>query len=129
MPDKTTVGKRGTGKTARSSGGKETTSTSTPTDPNGPTDQQYAAVGAFLEERDVMMEVFVNCLDLMSHLETFWQSSRENGERSPQTVIALGKLFTKVNEIHRGHLRKRILEVREKLDKSERRYMKALEPK
>lgn len=80
------------------------------------------AVGAFLEERDLMLEVFKKCLDFMSFMDAYWQSHRDNGERAPQTVVAQGRLFGALHQARKDNLRKRILEVREKLDKAERRY-------
>lgn len=73
-----------------------------------------------------MLETFEETLNLMAYLDAFWQSSRENGERAVPTILALGKLFEQVHRVHKGGLRKRILEVREKLQKAEHRYAKAL---
>ena len=96
---------------------------------DGLTDQDVAACRAFLEERLVILDVFRECLDLIAHLETYWQYQRNHGDRNPFTVVAQGKLFQKVHEIHKLRLRRRILEAKEKLDRAERDSMRVMQGK
>lgn len=84
---------------------------------------------AFLDERQVMLDVLREALDLIAYLETYWQFQRDNGDRAPQTIVAQGKLFQRIHAFHKSGLRKRIIEVRENLDKVEAKYMKLLGPK
>lgn len=108
-------------KTALKSGPKATSATSTP-----PSDHDFAAVGAFLEERDLMLEVFRDCLDLMAYAEDYWKCSHDNAPNSAPMMMSRAQLFMRLHDIHKKNLRRRILESKERLDKAEHRYMKAL---
>jgi len=88
--------------------------------------EEFSAILAFLEERGAMLEVFRKSLDFISMAEVFWTMCQENGEHSPQAVLARGKLFTLIHTCHKEGLKKRLIEVRDKLDRSEAAYEKAL---
>lgn len=90
------------------------------------TPEEMAGTLAFMEERETMLEVFRKSLDFISIAEVYWAMCREFGENSAQAVIARGKLFIAINTCHKEGLKKRLIEVRDKLDRAEAVYARAL---
>ena len=88
-----------------------------------------AACAAYLEERKLVVDILRKSLDFMAYLEAYWNSQRDNGERSPKTIMAKSKMFQALHTIHKQGLRKRVLDVRDRLDRAESKYMKAIEGK
>lgn len=86
--------------------------------------EDLAAVLAFLDERHLMVDVFREALDLMVFLEKYWQACTTIGVSPWQVAVTQGKLFA---AFHKSRLKKRILEVRDKLDRTEAEYMRTMQ--
>ena len=77
---------------------------------------------ALLDERTVYIEIAEEALNFMAHVETYWNRCREHGNSSVPAIMARGKLFTAMTKLHKSHLRKRILETRERMEQAAREY-------
>jgi len=88
--------------------------------------QQTITTLAFLDERDALYEVCNDALNLMAYVDDYRKAVGEHGERHPATTIAQGKMFSAVHTVQKKKLRKRILDIQERLREQERKLGKTL---
>ena len=79
---------------------------------------------AFLDERDALLEIANDSLNLMAYLDDYQKKEREHGERSPLAIVAKGKLFGILQLIRKKKLLQRILQSKEQLERAQREYLK-----
>ncbi len=93
---------------------------------NTPSQDATIITTAFLDERDALYEVCNDALNLMSFMDSYWAAQKDHGDRSVLTVVARGKMFAALKVVRQKHLRKRILEIQDRLHQRERELKKQL---
>lgn len=74
------------------------------------------AADAYLKERNAILDVIFEDLDLMTHLERYWVACRENdGANNIATMVARGQLFMELQKAHKGHLKRRMADAAERV--------------
>jgi hypothetical protein len=78
---------------------------------------------AYLDERDLMLDIVNRALDFMAHVEDF-RNKVGDSPTSPQAIVAKGRLFGALHAAHKAGLRKRMIEVKERLEQAARKYQR-----